>query len=71
MSAARQRRDQAKRLGLKLAKAYEALAEAKTDEEVTAAAVVLGAAFNENIQFICNVLKDYGGLDVRFPDTKH
>ena len=71
MSPARQRREISKRLGLKLAKCHEALAEAQTEEDIQAAALVLGATFNEHIDFICAVLKDYGGLATKFPETKH
>lgn len=70
MSIAKQRREQAKRLGLKLGKAHEALAVAQGEEEIQAAALVLGATFNEHIDFICAVLKDYGGLRTDFPEPK-
>lgn len=63
MSAFRQRRELSKRLGLKLAKAHEALRDAKSDEEVQAAAIVLGATFNEHIEFVTWVLKEFGGLE--------
>lgn len=66
MSAARARREAAKRLGLDLQKKYRGLVEASGQDEIQAAAIILGDAFNSNIEFIINVLKHYGGLDVRF-----
>jgi hypothetical protein len=74
MSAARTRRDMAKRLGLKLAKCSEELANAQGEEEITAAAIVLGATFNENLEFICWCLKEFGGLEqpaYQVVETKH
>jgi hypothetical protein len=66
MSPARQRREKAKRLGLKLQADYRALVEAKGTDEVQTAAIVLGGTFNANIEFVINVLRDYGGLDVKW-----
>jgi len=63
MSAFRQRREMAKRLGLKLAKCHEELRTAQGDEAIQAAAIVLGATFNEHIEFITWVLKEFGGLE--------
>jgi deoxyhypusine synthase len=66
MSAARQRREKAKRIGLKLQSDYRALVEAKGTDAVETAAIMLGGTFNAHIEFIINVLRDYGGLDVKW-----
>lgn len=60
------RKEAAKRLGLKLQKDYRGLVEAVGSDEVSTAAIVLGDTFNSNIEFIINVLKDYGGMEVKF-----
>lgn len=71
MSAARQRREKTKRLALALQSRYRALVEAKGADEVQDAAIMLGDCFNQNIEFIINVLRDYGGLEAKFePMTK-
>jgi hypothetical protein len=71
VSAARARREAAKRLALKLQADYRALVEANGADEVQAAAIVLGDTFNTNIEFVINVLRDYGGLQTKFePMTK-
>lgn len=66
MSAARARKEAAKRLGLALMQDYRALVEASGTDAVQTAAIKLGDTFNTNIEFIINVLKAYGGLDVSF-----
>jgi hypothetical protein len=71
MSAARQRREKSKRLALDLQTKYRALVEAKGQDGIQDAAIVLGDCFNQNIEFIINVLRDYGGLEAKFePMTK-
>lgn len=71
MNAARARKEAAKRLGFALQSNYRALVEASGEDEIQAASIVLGGTFNDNIEFIVNVLKSYGGLDVSFePLTK-
>lgn len=60
------RKEAAKRLALKLASDYRGLAEARGAEEVQGASIVLGVTFNDNIEFIINVLRDYGGLETKF-----
>lgn len=71
MSAARQRKAQACRIGLKIESDYRALVEAVGEEQVQIAAIKLGDTFNSNIEFIINVLRDYGGLQAKFePMTK-
>lgn len=71
MSPARARKEAAKRLALKLQADYRALVEANGTDEVQTAAIVLGDTFNSNIEFIINVLRDYGGLQAKFePMTK-
>jgi hypothetical protein len=66
MSPVRARREASKRLGLALQLRYMRLLEATGDDEVAAAAVELGSTFNDNIEFIVQVLKSFGGLDVKF-----
>lgn len=56
------RREASKRLGLELSKRYEKLCLASGEDEVSRAAVELGALFNENIEQICWFLKEYGGM---------
>lgn len=71
MSPARARREAAKRLGLALQAKYRALVEATGQDAVQMAAIDLGNLFNTNIEFVINVLRDYGGLDAKFePMTK-
>lgn len=60
------RKEASKRLGLKLMKDYRALAEAVGPEEIQAASIILGMTFNTNLEFIINVLKAYGGMEVKF-----
>lgn len=56
------RREASKRLGTALQIHYEDLVNASPDE-VAKAAVLLGACFNENIEFIIWALKEYGGVE--------
>lgn len=71
MSAARARKEASKRLGIAIMRDYRALVEARDQDEIQIAAIQLGNTFNTNIEFIINVLKAYGGLDVTFePLTK-
>lgn len=60
------RKEASKRLGLKLYKDYRALVEASGNDEIQVAAIELGNTFNTNVEFIINVLKAYGGMDVKF-----
>lgn len=66
MSPARARKEASKRLGLALQADYRGLVEASGEDAIQAAAIKLGHTFNTNIEFVINVLKAYGGLDVRF-----
>lgn len=66
MSPARARREAAKRLGLILQAKYRALVEASGEDAIQNAAIELGGIFNTNIEFVINVLKDYGGLAAKF-----
>lgn len=66
MSVARKRKAAAARLGIEFQKRYERLAFANGADEVTVAAVDLGTLFQDNIEFVINVLKAYGGMDVKF-----
>ena len=56
------KRDMAKRLGVDLQILHTRLAEAQTADEITEASVMLGCRFNEEIEFIISVLKQFGGL---------
>lgn len=60
------RKEAAKRLGLKLHRDYRGLVEATGTDEIQAAAIELGNTFNSNVEFIINVLKHYGGMEVKF-----
>lgn len=60
------RKEASKRLGLKLMSDYRNLAMASGEQEIAAASIILGSTFNENIEFIINVLKAYGGMEVHF-----
>ena len=66
MSVGRNRKEAAKRLGIAIHQRYEKLVTAVGEDEVTVAAVDLGTLFQDNIEFVINVLKAYGGMDVRF-----
>lgn len=71
MSPARQRKEKAKRVGLDLQAKYRMLVEASGEDAIQTAAIVLGDCFNTHIEFIINVLKDYGGLTPKWePMTK-
>lgn len=63
MSASRDRKEAARNLGIALTVDHRRLLEASGDEEISKAAIVLGQNFNDNIEFICWVLKEYGGVD--------
>lgn len=62
MTAARDRKEAAKRLGVALYNRYRKLLEAGSPEEISKAAMNLGQCFNDNIEFVCWVLKEYGGI---------
>lgn len=62
MTAARDRKEAAKRLDFTLQAQYRALLEASTPDEVQNAAIVLGGTFNDNIEFVFWVLKEFGGV---------
>jgi hypothetical protein len=66
VSVARARKEAAKRLGLALHREYRDLVEAAGTDDIQAAAIILGDTFNSNIEFIINVLKAFGGMDVKF-----
>lgn len=56
------KRDMSRRLGVELARLHKDLAEAQGEDNIQTAAILLGAKFNEHIEFICVVLKEFGGL---------
>lgn len=62
MTAARDRKEAAKRLGFALQAHYRALLEAQGNDAVQTAAIELGNLFNQNIEAICWFLKAYGGV---------
>lgn len=63
MSAARDRKEASKRLGIALTVRYREMLSAVGEDEIGKAAMALGSCFNDNIEFICWVLKEYGGMD--------
>lgn len=63
MSNARNRRAAAGRLGLEFQKRHRALALAVGEDEIAQAAVNLGQLFNDNIEFVVWVMKEFGGID--------
>lgn len=60
------RKEASRRLGVALQTRYRGLVEASGEAEVQTAAIQLGDLFNTNIEFVINVLKHYGGMDVKF-----
>jgi hypothetical protein len=62
MTAARDRKEAAKRLGAVLA-GQKARMDAATGDAIAFAAMELGQTFNDNIDFICWVLKEWGGAE--------
>lgn len=68
MSINRARKMAAARLGIELGKRYEALVNARGDDETVKAAVDLGSLFNDNIAFVIWALKNQGGLDPSAPE---
>lgn len=63
MTASRDRKEAAKRLGFALAAKYRAMLDADGPDAINAAAMDLGSCFNDNIEFIMWVLKEYGGVE--------
>jgi hypothetical protein len=63
VSAARDRKEAAKRLGNVLTGQKARLDAAAGNDAISLAAMELGQTFNDNIDFICWVLKEYGGAD--------
>lgn len=63
MSRARDRKEAAKRLGFALAAKYRRMLEANGEDAIARAAMDLGSCFNDNIEFIMWVLKEYGGTE--------
>lgn len=59
---ARDRKEASARLGVALQAKYRAMLEASTNDEIEIAAIDLGNCFNENIEFIFWVLKQFGGV---------
>ena len=63
MSATRDRKQAAKILGITMQAQLRALLEAQGEEAIQMAAIQLGDTFNRNAEFICWVLKEYGGVE--------
>lgn len=59
------RKKAAANLGVALYDRHQRLALAVGEEEIAAAAVDLGQVFNDNIEFLIWVCKQYGGLNPR------
>ena len=71
MNVVRQRKAQGTRIALALNSRYRALVEAVGQDEIQHASIQLGMLFNENIEFIINVMRDWSGLEAKFePMTK-
>lgn len=67
MSVMRARKAASARLGLELEKRLNELRDARGEDEINNAAIILGGVFNDNIEFAIFVLKKFGGLDVLPP----
>jgi hypothetical protein len=61
MTAARDRKQAAKILGITMQAQLRALIEAQGEENIHAAAIQLGDTFNRNSEFIVWVLREYAG----------
>lgn len=70
MSASRDRKERAKRLGLDMNQRYQELQLASGPEETTAAATNLAIVMNENADFVIWVLKTFGGLNPPPPEAQ-
>lgn len=62
MTASRDRKEAAKRLGLTLQREYRELLTATGKDDIQATAIQLGDTFNKNLEFIVWVLKEFGGV---------
>lgn len=56
------KREMAKRLGVDLHILHNRLENAETPDEISEAAVKLGCKFNEQLPFIIECLKEFGGI---------
>jgi hypothetical protein len=63
MTAARDRKQAAKVLGITMQAQLRALLEAQGNDEIQTAAIILGDTFNRNSEFIVWVLKEFGGVE--------
>jgi hypothetical protein len=61
MSAARDRKQAARILGITMQAQLRALIEAQGEEAIHSAAIQLGDTFNRNSEFIVWVLREFGG----------
>lgn len=67
MSVGRNRKEASKRLALAVQARYRKLIEAGKDETALAVATAdLAMVMYENVEFIINVLRHFGGLEARF-----
>lgn len=71
MSVGRNRKEDAKRLGIALQVKNRAMMLATGQEEIVKTSSDLAQHMIENIDFVIAVLKDYGGMDVRFERLKN
>lgn len=67
MSVMRNRKAASARLGIELDKRLGELRDARGEDEINTAAIILGGVFNDNIEYIIFVLKKFGGIDVQPP----
>jgi len=59
----RARREASKNLGIAMQYRLKNLKDAQGDEAIAAASIELGVLFNDNVEFIVWVLKEYGGVE--------
>lgn len=71
MTAARDRKQAARILGIALQVQYRALLEAVGNDAVQDAAIKLGGTFNANIEAIIWFLKEYGGVQQMPLEPQH
>jgi len=71
MSASTDRKQAAKILGVTMQAQLKALQEAQGSKDIQIAAIQLGDTFNQNIEFVIGILKDYGGMHIRFEKVKN
>lgn len=63
MSAARDRKQASRMLGITMQAQLRTLIEAEGEDAIQSAAIQLGDTFNRNSEFIIWVLKEFGGVE--------